>query len=132
MAYLVDFVRLIVPVLIFTCIIFFSWQWITFFTVFSAFFLDEYSNHSQFSIPTVILKLYIVSPYLHILPQHKQRRIMNMAFIPFQTLMSAIKILTTVARGTLLVQIPRDHSSALVSLDSPETGRTAEVKSLKA
>ena len=56
---------------------------------------------------------------------------MNMVFIPFQTLMSAIKILTTVARGTLLVQIPRDHSSALVSLDSPETGRTAEVKSLK-
>ena len=46
--------------------------------------------------------------------------------------MSAIKILTTVARGTLLVQIPQDHSSALVSLDSPETGRTAEVKSLKA
>ena len=57
---------------------------------------------------------------------------MNMVFIPFQTLMSAIKILTTVARGTPLVQIPRDHSSALVSLDSPETGRTAEVKSLKA
>ena len=57
---------------------------------------------------------------------------MNMVFIPFQTLMSAIKILTTVARGTLLVQIPQDHSSALVSLDSPETGRTAEVKSLKA
>ena len=50
----------------FTCIIFFSWQWITFFTVFSAFFLDEYSKHSQFSVPTVILKLYIVSPYLHI------------------------------------------------------------------
>ena len=57
---------------------------------------------------------------------------MNMVFIPFQTSMSAIKILTTVARGTPLVQIPRDHSSALVSLDSPETGRTAEVKSLKA
>ena len=57
---------------------------------------------------------------------------MNMVFIPFQTLMSAIKILTTVARGTPLVQIPRDHSSALVSLDSLETGRTAEVKSLKA
>ena len=87
----------------FTCIIFFSWQWITFFTVFSAFFLNEYSRHSQFSIPTVILKLYFVSPHLHILPQHKQRRIMNMVFIPFQTSMSAIKILTTVARRTPLV-----------------------------
>ena len=51
--------------------------------------------------------------------------------ILFQTLMSALRILTTVARGKPLVQTPQDHSSALVSLGSLEMGTTAKVKSLK-
>ena len=45
--------------------------------------------------------------------------------------MSALRILTTVARGNPLVQTPQDHSSALVSLGSQEMGTIAEVKSLK-
>ena len=52
--------------------------------------------------------------------------------ISFQTLMSALRILTTVARGKPLVQSPQDHSSAFVGLGSLEMGTTAEVKSLKA
>ena len=52
--------------------------------------------------------------------------------ISFQTSMSALRILTNLARGKPLVQTPQDHSSALVGLVSLEMGATAEVKSLKA
>ena len=52
--------------------------------------------------------------------------------ISFQTLMTALRILTTVVRAKPLVQTPQDHSSALVSLGSLEMGTTAELKSLKA
>ena len=45
--------------------------------------------------------------------------------------MSALRILTTVARGKPLVQTPQDHSSALVSLGSQEMGTIAKVKSLQ-
>ena len=45
----------------------------------------------------------------------------------FQTLMSALKILTTVAKGTQLVQIPKDPSLALVILDSLGMDTTAQV-----
>ena len=44
--------------------------------LFFLFLLDEYFENSQFSIPSIISKLHTVSPHLHILPQHKQRRIM--------------------------------------------------------
>ena len=45
----------------------------------------------------------------------------------FQTLMSALKILTTVAKGTQLVQIPKDPSLALVILDLLGMDTTAQV-----
>ena len=47
--------------------------------------------------------------------------------ISFQTLMSALKILTTVATGMQLVQIPKDPSLALVILDSLGMDTTAQV-----
>ena len=45
----------------------------------------------------------------------------------FQTLMSALKILTTVAKGTQLVQIPKDPSLALVILDLLGMDTTVQV-----
>ena len=45
----------------------------------------------------------------------------------FQTLMSALKILTTVAKGTQPVQIPKDPSLALVILDLLGMDTTAQV-----
>ena len=47
--------------------------------------------------------------------------------ISFQTLMSALKMLTTVARGAQLVQIPKDRSLAPVILDSLVMDTTAQV-----
>ena len=90
-------------------------------------FLDE---NSQLSIPTVIPEFSIVFPpppllphsittFCYILPQHKRRRSWRYSMlISFQTLMSALRILTTVVRAKPLVQTPQDHSSALVSLGS--------------
>ena len=118
----------------FTCIIFFSWQWITFVTVFSFFFFWM----STLKIPSSqFLQLFrscILFPptSTFCLNINKEGSWRYGVLILFQTLMSAIKILTAVARGTPLAQILRDHSSALVSLDSLEIGRNAEVKSLKA
>ena len=47
--------------------------------------------------------------------------------ISFQTLMIALKILTTATRETQLVQIPKDRSLALVILDSLGMDTTARV-----
>ena len=115
----------------FTCIIFFSWGRITVVTIFSASFWDK---NSQLSIPLVISKFYIVSPPPSLfLPQYKQRWSWRYGtLVSFQTLMSALRILTAVTRGKPLVQTPQGHSSALVSLGSLEMGITAEVKFLKA
>lgn len=82
MAYLVDFalcgghMRLIVPILILLASFSLAGNGLHSLPSFLLFFLDEYFENSQFSIPTIISKLHIVSPHLHILTQHNQRRIM--------------------------------------------------------
>ena len=82
MAYLVDFalcgghMRLIVPILILLPSFSLAGNGLLSLPSFLLSFLDECIENSQFSIPTIISKLHIVSPHLHILPQHKQRRIM--------------------------------------------------------
>ena len=47
--------------------------------------------------------------------------------ISSQTSMNALQVPTTAARTMPLVQIPRDRSSALVVLDSPEMDTTVKV-----
>ena len=74
-----------------------------------SFLLSFLGENSQLSILTVISKFYIVFPPLPHSASTLAKTIMAVRYmlVSFQTLMSALRILTTEARGKSLVQTPQ-------------------------